>query len=402
MAPIPPDDPPPTAGAAEHAAPSGDAWRDQLGALRDEIDALDRRLIATLAERRDLVARVAELKRDHGLPVYHPAREEDLISARRHDAERAALDPDLIEDVFRRVVRASRVQQTSTMGRHAVRPGATVLIVGGAGEMGRLFARWFATAGYQVRVLDRDDWGRAGALAQGADLALLAVPIDRTPEVALRLGPHLPAECVLADITSTKSEPVAAMLAAHAGPVVGLHPMFGPTTTSLDKQIVVVTPGRDGRDSGASSDWIVEQFAAWGAVVVRATPAEHDDAMAIVQALRHFATFAFGRFLASRRIDLHRSLDFSSPIYRLELAMVGRLFAQDPGLYAEIIFATPDRRELLREYAASLAEAGRLVEGEDRGKFMAEFREIAQWFGPFGEQAIRESTYLIEKLVERF
>ena len=38
----------------------------------------------------------------------------------------------------------------------------------------------------------------------------------------------------------------------------------------------------------------------------------------------------------------------------------------------------------------------------DREAFCREFAEIARWFGPFSDQAIRESSYLIEKLVERF
>jgi chorismate mutase / prephenate dehydrogenase len=35
-------------------------------------------------------------------------------------------------------------------------------------------------------------------------------------------------------------------------------------------------------------------------------------------------------------------------------------------------------------------------------KFISEFKTIAQWFGPFGEQAMRESSFLIDKLIERF
>jgi len=27
---------------------------------------------------------------------------------------------------------------------------------------------------------------------------------------------------------------------------------------------------------------------------------------------------------------------------------------------------------------------------------------VAQWFGPFSDQAMRESTFLIDKLIERF
>ncbi len=136
--------------------------------------------------------------------------------------------------------------------------------------------------------------------------------------------------------------------------------------------------------------------------MLQADAKEHDEIMAMVQSLRHFATFAFGQFLYRRRTDLHRTLDFSSPIYRLELAMVGRLFAQDPGLYAEIIFATPERRAMLKEYLTSVSENLNMIVNGDREGFMEEFSRVSEWFGPFSDQAIRESSYLIEKLIERF
>jgi chorismate mutase/prephenate dehydrogenase len=376
----------------------GQSSPEELEALRRCIDGIDARLVELLAERREVVGRVAEEKRRRNLPLYHPAREEDLISRRRQQAEEVGLDADAVEDVFRLLLRSSRVAQSRFLADHGVRAGAAVVLVGGRGSMGRGLHRWFETAGYAVRILDREDWARADVLCAGADLALLAVPIDATAPVARRLAPHLPRTCVLADITSVKAEPLRAMLDAHPGPVLGLHPMFGPTTTTMDKQIVVATPGRD----EAACQWVLDQLSAWGAVVVRANAEEHDEAMAVVQALRHFATFAFGQFLFRRGVDLGRTLDFSGPIYRLELGMVGRLFAQDPDLYAEIVFATPARRALLREYLESVAENLAMIETRDKEGFCREFRRIAQWFGPFGDQAMRESSYLIEKLVERF
>ncbi len=372
---------------------------DTLEGLRAEIDRIDRDLVSLLAERRRVVARVADHKRRLGLPVYHPAREEDLISRRREQAREAGLDPDLVEDVFRAIVRASREAQARGLRAPGVRPGAKVLVVGGRGAMGARLVEWFSAAGYRTEVLERDDWGRARELAEGADLALLAVPIGTTAEAARRLAPHLPRGCVLADLASLKREPVGAMLEAHPGPVLGLHPMFGPTTRSLDKQVVVATPAREPE----RSSWVLEQLAAWGAVVVRSTPEEHDEIMGVVQALRHFATFVFGQFLCRTGVDLARTLEVSSPIYRLELGMVGRLFAQDPELYADIMLATPGRRALLRRFLEAAAENARLLEDEGgREALIEEFRRVAEWFGPFAGQAIRESSYLIEKLVERF
>jgi chorismate mutase/prephenate dehydrogenase len=82
--------------------------------------------------------------------------------------------------------------------------------------------------------------------------------------------------------------------------------------------------------------------------------------------------------------------------------MVGRLFAQDPTLYGEIIFASPQRRAILKDYLASLATNLTMIETGDKAMFCAEFKKIAGWFGAFSEQAMRESTYLIDKLIDRF
>ena len=82
--------------------------------------------------------------------------------------------------------------------------------------------------------------------------------------------------------------------------------------------------------------------------------------------------------------------------------MVGRLFTQDPALYAEIILSSPERRELLKDYMASLNDNLDMIEKGDKAIFCREFQKVAEWFGSFSEQAMRESTYLIDKIIERF
>jgi chorismate mutase/prephenate dehydrogenase len=375
-----------------------DDVEQELEILRRQLDNIDREIVSLLGKRQAEVERVVSLKKAHNLPVYHPAREEDLLSQRRIQGAEAGLDPDYIEDLYRRILRQSRVEQTARLAQKGVRAGATVLLVGGLGSMGQYFHNWFADAGYNIRILDRNDWPNADKLCEGIELAIISVPIEVTNAVADRLGPHLPADCVLADITSIKESPLNAMLDSHEGPVIGLHPLFGPTTSTMDKQIVVVTPGRN----LPACKWLIDQFSVWGSIILQVSAKEHDEVMSIVQTLRHFATFAFGQFLRRRHVDLSRTLEFSSPIYRLELGMVGRLFAQDPSLYSEIIFASPERLTLLKDFLTSLTENLAMIEKGDKDVFSAEFRKIADWFGPFSEQAMRESTYLIDKLIERF
>jgi chorismate mutase/prephenate dehydrogenase len=378
--------------------PAGHSVEQKLENLRQGLDTIDQKIVSLLAERQTEVERVVALKKTYNIPVYHPAREEDLISHRRNQGIKAGLDPDYIEEIYRRILRQSRVEQSAQMAQKGIRAGAAVLLIGGQGSMGQYFHRWFSEAGYQVRILDRRDWPSADRLCQGIELAMISVPIEITAAVAKRIGPHLPPSCVLTDITSMKKAPLNAMLEAHKGPVIGLHPLFGPTTSTMDKQIVVVTPGRD----LSGCQWLVDQFSAWGSIILQVDADEHDEIMSIVQTVRHFATFAFGQFICNKQIDLSRTLEFSSPIYRLELGMVGRLFAQDPTLYSEIIFASAERCTLLREYLDSLSNNLDMVVKGDKEMFLAEFKKISDWFGPFSEQAMRESSYLIDKLIERF
>ena len=374
------------------------SFAQQIKPFRDEIDSIDARIISLLSKRREQVEKIVAVKKEHKVPIYHPAREEDVMSRLREKASGMDVDPDFVESLYRTIMRQSRKSQTRVSRTNPIRPQARILIVGGAGEMGRLFARFFTDTGYQVDILDKKDWDRAQALCKNADLVIVCVPINVTVKIIDALAPMMRPDAVLTDLTSIKTLPLEAMCRAHKGPVLGLHPLFGPTTDNLDKQIIAACSGQH----NDACRWVIDQFIAWGAVVVEASAPEHDQVMEIVQALRHFATFCFGSFLYRQGIPIKRTLEFSSPIYRLELGMVGRLFAQDPDLYAEIIFATPQRRQLLKTFVQSLTQFHDMLESGDKDAFIKEFKQITEWFGPFGNQALRESTYFINKLIERF
>lgn len=124
---------------------------------------------------------------------------------------------------------------------------------------------------------------------------------------------------------------------------------------------------------------------------------EHDKNMSFIQALRHFTTFTYGRNLAEENIDLQQLLDLSSPIYRLELAMVGRLFAQDPQLYADIIMSSNENVELIRRYHQLLGDSIALLEKKDKAEFIRQFNQISQWFGEDAHHFMKESQSLLQR-----
>ncbi|MCE2593635.1 bifunctional chorismate mutase/prephenate dehydrogenase [Motilimonas cestriensis] len=363
-----------------------------LDNLRNQIDSVDQQLVDLLAQRLALVAQVGEVKSEHGLPIYAPDREAAMLAKRRDEATKKGVPPDLIEDILRRTMRESYASENDT-GFKTVHPQLrNVVVIGGGGQLGKLFVNMLRLSGYQVDVLEKDDWQRADDLLGNAGLVLVAVPIEITESTIARLG-NLPSDCILADITSTKSGPVKAMLDVHSGPVVGLHPMFGPDISSFAKQVIAYCDGRDAQQY----QWLITQMQIWGARLYRTSAQAHDEAMTLIQALRHFTSFAYGVHLESVNADVKQLLELSSPIYRLELAMVGRLFAQDPDLYADIIMSNPDNLKMIQSYHHSLGEGVKLLEAGDKDAFVASFNRVSEWFGDYAQMFMKESKALLQQ-----
>ncbi|MGI9369815.1 MAG: chorismate mutase [Ruegeria sp.] len=69
--------------------------------LRVQIDKLDRQLVALLTERTGYIDRAAELKTGAGLPARIPERVEEVVLNVRANADKAGLDPELAENLWR-------------------------------------------------------------------------------------------------------------------------------------------------------------------------------------------------------------------------------------------------------------------------------------------------------------
>jgi len=371
---------------------------DPLAGHRARIDAIDEQILDLLQQRNDLAAEVIATKIDAGLPVFVPEREQAKVAAFRNEADARGLDPDWSEDFLRMIMSASRARQSTADFPRPTGAPRTILVVGGRGRLGSLYCRMFAASGHQVRVLDAGDWDRAAELASGIDAAIVTVPIRATSSVIRQLVPLLGPDVVLADFTSHKSEPVTTMMSAHNGPVVGLHPMHGPDLDNLSKQLMIICPGR--RPDEAT--WLLDQFRLWGLRITELDPDRHDQVMHQVQGLRHFVAVLHGSFMRSSGLTPGDILDLSSPIYRAELMMTGRIFAQNAELYADIVFSGDERRQILIDFFDHHNRLADLVRNDDKEAFITEFEAIGEFFGDFAQQALEESGYLIHRLADRF
>ena len=369
-----------------------------LAVLRAMIDAVDHEMLELLARRNALVGEIAAYKRTHGVAIRDRDREREIIADRREWAQRLGLRPDVIESMLRLMLWASRDHQAAL--RAEVPPDTrqqTVAIIGGQGQMGRCMQRLFADLGHAVIIADLDTNLTPRDAAAAADVVVISVPIDATVDVIRELGPRVREESLLMDVTSIKTEPMKAMLEASRASVVGTHPLFGPSVHSLQGQRMVLTPGRGEK----WHEWLGQMLRARGLLLVEATPEEHDRAMAVVQVLTHFATEVMGKALADIGVPLETTLNYTSPVYLMELLMTARHFAQSPALYASIQMSNPLTSEVTEAFVRAATEHRAVVASGDTAGVTAMFEEVRGFFGDFTERALEQSSYMIDRLVER-
>lgn len=372
--------------------------KDQLSKQRKEIDRIDEEILDLLQQRTRVVQDVIERKVENQLPVFVAGRENEKTDAFRRKASERGIDPDWAEDFLRMVMASSRAAQSAEKFPRSTTEPKHILYVGGSGGMGSLYRKFTESSGHIAYSIDKSNWFELEEMAPKIDLVIVTVPINVTEDVIRRLAPKLRKETILADFTSNKSEPLKAMLDAHPGPVVGLHPMHGPDVPNLSKQLMVICGGRHAE----KADWFREQCRLWGMRVIDAEPEKHDHVMHLVQGLRHFVALLHGSFMKEFDLFPNEMLDYSSPIYRAELMMTGRIFAQDAELYADIVFANKERRDLLLTFFNHHKTLMEMVENDDKKGFIKEFEAVTDFFGSFASQALKESGYLINRLADRF
>jgi prephenate dehydrogenase len=288
----------------------------------------------------------------------------------------------------------------------------SILILGGTGQTGSWFARYFKEKGFDVAI-----WGPSGRAevaerlgvryawemmdeAHRSDIVLVSVLIDKTVEMIRQVAPHMQPGSLIMDVTSIKSGPVKAMTAyaAEGVEVLGTHPMFGPTMPGLHGQTIILTPAE-----GRTGKWlsvIQSLFQSDGAHVEVLDAEEHDQIMAVVQALTHFAYIGIGSALAALDFDVQRSRRFMSPVYEIMLDFVGRILDQDPELYASIQ-KNPKASAVRQTFIAECMRLSEKADAEDNDGFKKIMSGAARHYGKTHEALVRSDRVINGRIREK-
>ena len=274
----------------------------------------------------------------------------------------------------------------------------TIGIIGGTGGMGRWFEKYFKDFGYQVLIAGRKTALTYQDLAARCRVVAISTPLEPALEIIDAVGPVLRKDQLLVDFCSQKERIVEKMKTATAADVIGTHPMFAPNTPAIHGLNVIICPVRD---RNGWLPWLETLFSEKGAVVTRMDPAEHDRKMAMAQSLMHFMTLSLGRMLQRLDLSAAEAFRFATPIFRINIDLIGRLLAQDINLYAELVSNNHYAPEILDVFFAAMDDCRKAFFSGKKQTAMDFMESIRRFLGEdFCRQALDETTRSLSVMYE--
>lgn len=205
-------------------------------------------------------------------------------------------------------------------------------------------------------------------LASESDILIISVPINYTNTVIRETADYMKDGSVMIDVTSVKEEPSKTMAEVLPDTVeyVPTHPIFGPRTTELDNQVIVLTP----IEKGQWYERIFNYLNNKNMRVIETTSQNHDYMMSIVQVLTHFSFISTASAMEKLKINITETEDYESPIYNLMIDMIARIVSQNPYLTYYIQTMNNNGTKIRNAFADAVIELKDAINNGDELTFV--------------------------------
>ncbi|MFA6992675.1 MAG: prephenate dehydrogenase/arogenate dehydrogenase family protein [Candidatus Gracilibacteria bacterium] len=271
----------------------------------------------------------------------------------------------------------------------------TVGIIGGNGKMGKQFGRMFKGLGFDVVVADVGTKMTNKQLIKQTDIVIFSVPLHVSEKVIKKEIKHcVRKDQIVMDISSLKEKQMKVMNGA-GGSCIGLHPLFGPAQKNLSNLTMIMCKGKCDQKS---FDYMKNLFKKLGLKIVEMTPKEHDKTMALIQVIPHLKTILSGELIKFLGMKPAKLYEIGTPIYKVELSIIGRIFSQDGDLYAAIISENPYSRKIVKQLSVLVKNYSVLMKRGDIATLTKRFNAVKKFLGGFTEKAFEDSEKIIGNL----
>ena len=311
-----------------------------LDDLRNNLSAVDRKLVELIAERQRIVSEIGKTKQTAGRATRDYAREKEVLDLGRAQATELGIDPDVVEAVLRNLIRISLAsQERDRVIAEGKGDGRTALVIGGGGKMGGWFAEFFASQGFATTIADRvvedgpnqyRNWTDAGV---DFDVIVVAAPLAVSGRILAQLAVLKPRGLIF-DIGSLKSPLMDGLqeLKDAGCRVTSIHPMYGPDTRLLSgRHLIFCDVGVPDATAAAK-----ELFEATMVEQLDMSLEDHDRLIAYVLGLSHALNIAFFTALAESGEAAPELARLSSTTFDAQLLVSEAVAKDNPHLYFEI------------------------------------------------------------------
>jgi len=313
----------------------------ELDTLRDEIRKRDEEIIRLISERTRLAEQVGEYKREHDLPVRNAAVEKKVIARYVDIGAAAGLSEEVMTTVSKALIKeAVDVESALPIPTEPKK----VAIIGGAGKMGAWTADYLKKDGHEVIIIDPASGnGLTIEDCKGYDIVIVSVPIHLADSILAELDGICDRDCLIFDLTSLKTPIVERLKGmAETRKVCSVHPMFGPSATSMyGRNLIVCDCG-----NGDAVEEVKGLFDDRGGNIRVMDITEHDGYMSYVLGLTHAVNIALFTVLQRSGYSFEDLLTVSSTTFNKGLDTNRSVASEDPMLYYEIQHMNAHRDEM--------------------------------------------------------
>jgi len=338
----------------------------ELDDLRDSIRKKDEEIIRLISERTQLAVRVGEYKRANGLPIRNTEVEKKVIARYVEGGAKEGLSREVMESVSKAVIREAVDAEARIPVKMAPKE---VAIVGGAGKMGAWTADLLRSSGHSVRIIDpAAKNGLTLDSCKDCDIVIVSVPIHLTYSTLKDLDGICRKDCLIFDLTSLKTPLIGRLRTmAETRKVCSVHPMFGPSATSLyGRNLIICDCG-----SKEAVEETRELFDDRGGNIRIMDVGEHDGYMSYVLGLTHAVNIALFTVLERSGYSFGDLLTVSSTTFNKGLDTNRSVASEDPMLYYEIQHMNAHRDEMWNLFSDTVNELKEKSLADDPEGFVA-------------------------------
>ncbi|KAI8874058.1 hypothetical protein GQ42DRAFT_117054 [Ramicandelaber brevisporus] len=275
----------------------------------------------------------------------------------------------------------------------------------GAGEMGLLYARAFAAAGWQkINICDRPerfDQLRAQlstslpnvrvlpdgyAVSRRSDIIIYSVEAANIDAVVQRFACATKVGAVVSGQTSVKAPELAAFdkYLPEDTHIVSCHSLHGPTVGSKGQPLVII---RHRCPDDAKYQLFLRVMSSLESEMVFLTGLEHDRITADTQAVTHLAFLSMGSAWRAMGSYPWENTAYIAGIDNVKVNMSLRIYGSKWHVYAGLAIMNPSARAQVKQYAKSVSELFSLMIREDEAALRARIEAASKHvFGNYASE----------------